>query len=92
MADKKDYYETLGISKGASADEIKKAYRTLAKKYHPDVNKEPGMEMLMVLQDLEVKDLADLDSKDLVDLRIYSLHSSEVELELKDNQITVDRI
>ena len=37
MADKRDYYEVLGISKGASADEIKKAYRKMAKKYHPDV-------------------------------------------------------
>ncbi|MBO5212055.1 MAG: molecular chaperone DnaJ [Clostridia bacterium] len=40
MADKQDYYETLGLSKGAGADEIKKAYRNLAKKYHPDMN--PG--------------------------------------------------
>ena len=38
MADKRDYYEVLGIQKGASDTEIKKAYRSLAKKYHPDVN------------------------------------------------------
>lgn len=44
MATKKDYYEVLGLTKGASDDEIKKAYRKLSKKYHPDINKEADAE------------------------------------------------
>jgi DnaJ-class molecular chaperone len=41
MPTKRDYYEILGLSKSASADEIKKAHRKLVRKYHPDANKEP---------------------------------------------------
>ena len=43
-ANKRDAYEVLGISKSATQDEIKSAHRKLAKKYHPDINKEPGAE------------------------------------------------
>jgi len=44
MADKRDYYQVLGIARTANADEIKRAYRQLARKYHPDVNREPDAE------------------------------------------------
>ena len=44
MSAKRDYYEVLGIEKNADGDEIKKAYRKLARQYHPDVNKAPDAE------------------------------------------------
>ena len=44
MATTRDYYEILGLSKDASPEDIKKSYRKLALKYHPDRNKETGAE------------------------------------------------
>ncbi|RUS48514.1 molecular chaperone DnaJ [Cohnella sp. AR92] len=60
MADKKDFYEVLGVGRNASAEEIKKSYRGLARKYHPDVNKEADAEQKFK----EVKEAYDVLSDD----------------------------
>jgi len=64
MADKRDYYEVLGVNKSSSPDEIKKAYRKLAKKYHPDMNpgdKEAELKFKEAAEAYEV--LSDADKK-----------------------------
>ena len=45
--DFKDYYATLGVARNATAEDIKKAFRKLARKYHPDVSKEPDADARM---------------------------------------------
>jgi curved DNA-binding protein len=44
MADRRDYYDVLGVARNASSEDIQRTYRKLAREYHPDVNKDPGAE------------------------------------------------
>lgn len=67
MASKRDYYEVLGISKDASESEIKKAYRNLAKKYHPDVSKEPDAQEKFVEINEAYQILSDPEKKQAYD-------------------------
>ena len=60
LADKRDYYEVLGVGKDASAEDIKKSYRKLARQYHPDVNKAADAEAKFK----EVKEAYDVLSDD----------------------------
>lgn len=62
-----DYYETLGVKKNASKDEIRKAFRKLAQKYHPDVNKEKGSEEKFKLISEANEVLSDPEKRKLYD-------------------------
>ena len=85
MAEKRDYYEVLGVDKGADEQTLKKAYRSLAKKYHPDMNpdnKEAEQkfkevnEAYAVLSDRDIweKDLREIDGlTDLITDQIRDL-------------------
>ncbi len=67
MAQKRDLYEVLGISKSSSQDQIKKAYHKMAKKYHPDVNKAPDAEAKFKEAQEAYDILSDSNKKQLYD-------------------------
>ena len=56
----RDYYEALGLSRDATPDQIQQAFRSLARKYHPDVNKDPGAAIFNIAHYGAVADLFDV--------------------------------
>lgn len=62
-----DYYKVLGIEKNATADDIKRAYRKLAMKYHPDVNKEKDAEAMMKQVNVAYETLSDPKKREMYD-------------------------
>lgn len=62
-----DYYQTLGVSRDATQEDIKRAYRKLAMKYHPDVNKDVDAEDKMKAINVAYETLSDLSKKETYD-------------------------
>ncbi len=67
MAVKRDYYEVLGVQRGATQDEVKKAFRRLARQYHPDVNKEASAEAMFKEINEAYEVLSDPDKRAMYD-------------------------
>lgn len=82
---KKDYYEILGISRTASEAEIKKAYRGLALKYHPDKNKEEGAQEAFKRVASAYNCLSNPEKREF-----YNKHGSEVPQRVQENRYHSD--
>lgn len=80
-----DYYEILGVTRSASADEIKAAYRRLARRYHPDTSRDPGAEDRFKEITLAYQVLRDIDQR----VR-YDLEAMERELEATERELSAD--
>ena len=68
-----DFYQILGVSRDADADTLKRAYRKLARQYHPDINKEPGAEDKFKEIGKAYEALADPKGEDLSKEMIYDM-------------------
>jgi molecular chaperone DnaJ len=64
---KRDYYEVLGVTRGVNEDDLKKAYRRLAKQYHPDTNKEPDAEARFIEVNEAYETLSDPQKRSVYD-------------------------
>ncbi len=73
----KDYYEILGVAHGAPADQVKKAYRKLARKFHPDVSKEPDAEARMKDLNEAFAVLSDPDKRATYDRVAQGMHAGQ---------------
>ena len=84
MAEKRDYYEVLGIPKTATEAEIKKAFRTTAKKYHPDMHPGDGDES-------REKTKLDKDKRDTWEKKILEMHKQKRIKEKKEAQKRLEK-
>ena len=76
----KNHYEVLGITRDATPDQIKKAYRKLARKYHPDLSKEADAEEQMQAINVAYETLSKADKKTEYDFEIFKKYISDQEI------------